>query len=498
MRDNIETELKLRIAPARVRSAIEVLTRISGTEPRINQLDAQYYDTKTAKLWRLGYAFRVRREEDAFVQTLKCQNGVDPLSRSEWSHRASAISPDILSAAMTRRVRGLIGTSALVPKFRVQVSRSIFTIRGADRASIEVAVDVGQIITPDGARERICELEMELKSGAPWAIYRAALRLCERIDCALEPQSKSARGHGLLRDTPKVARLDPPAFKPSTLLDEALRQAARRYFAQFIANVPLMMKGDATAVHMMRVAVRRLRSAIAAAKPFLAPAAAEKANVQLRSIQQSLGALRDFDVLSAGLATHDSGKSGANKGRRDLAEWVDRRRRTAMSNAERAVGSKEQTLAWLRSMEWLESLDRAGRRAARSATPLRRAVPVMLDRLFKRVRKRGRNVAGQNPTELHRLRIACKKLRYGLELFRSLYAAKDVAAMLRPLKALQEDLGTLNDTHVARPVLGAGKASDKALQYARLRLSRMERQAAAATTNAARRMERLKRSDKFW
>jgi adenylate cyclase len=52
-------------------------------------------------------------------------------------------------------------------------------------------------------------------------------------------------------------------------------------------------------------------------------------------------------------------------------------------------------------------------------------------------------------SQLHVLRIACKNLRYSVELFSSLYEAKKTKRYLAALMKLQETLGELNDHAVA-------------------------------------------------
>ena len=57
------------------------------------------------------------------------------------------------------------------------------------------------------------------------------------------------------------------------------------------------------------------------------------------------------------------------------------------------------------------------------------------------------------PPALHRLRIDCKKLRYLLEFFRSLYDAEEMDRLIKPLKQLQDNLGDFNDYEVQQKSL---------------------------------------------
>jgi triphosphatase len=69
------------------------------------------------------------------------------------------------------------------------------------------------------------------------------------------------------------------------------------------------------------------------------------------------------------------------------------------------------------------------------------------------VRRKGRRHAALNTAERHALRIAAKKLRYAAEFFAGLYPHKRARPYLAALAALQDVLGTLNDTAVTQRLL---------------------------------------------
>jgi len=65
---------------------------------------------------------------------------------------------------------------------------------------------------------------------------------------------------------------------------------------------------------------------------------------------------------------------------------------------------------------------------------------------FRKIIKRGRKITDSSPDEaLHSLRIDCKKLRYLLEFFRSLFPAKQMDKLIMQLKGFQNNLGEYND-----------------------------------------------------
>jgi CHAD domain-containing protein len=81
-----------------------------------------------------------------------------------------------------------------------------------------------------------------------------------------------------------------------------------------------------------------------------------------------------------------------------------------------------------------------------------RQLPRMMSEYFAQVREAlsGRHSAA----DLHRVRLAGKKVRYTLELFRPCYNASAFDARLTALKAVQSSLGDVNDAAAARRLLG--------------------------------------------
>ena len=93
--------------------------------------------------------------------------------------------------------------------------------------------------------------------------------------------------------------------------------------------------------------------------------------------------------------------------------------------------------------------------ASPAPTPPTRCAPAIvvaatrIHKAHKRLVRDGRTIDDYSPAvALHDLRKDAKRLRYLLECFGSLFPAVDVATAVKPLKALQDTLGTFQDTEV--------------------------------------------------
>jgi CHAD domain-containing protein len=93
------------------------------------------------------------------------------------------------------------------------------------------------------------------------------------------------------------------------------------------------------------------------------------------------------------------------------------------------------------------------------AVPVEDFAVVALDRLDRRLRKRGEGVPRATPEARHQVRIAAKKLRYATEFFAPLFPKKRVAPYLAALESLQDILGALNDAIVADGLLAEAAAA---------------------------------------
>jgi len=73
---------------------------------------------------------------------------------------------------------------------------------------------------------------------------------------------------------------------------------------------------------------------------------------------------------------------------------------------------------------------------------------------YRRIIKDGKFLLEHPQAELmHALRIECKKLRYLIEFFASLFPAKKIRQLIDQLKRLQDNLGDFNDLSVQQEYL---------------------------------------------
>lgn len=460
-----ETELKF-IGPddalARVRRSPLFQRLARNRKPQTRALHAIYFDTETLALREAGYVLRVRNEGEGFVQTLKSANGPDVATRTELKASVPSLAPDVSAIPdddVRRRVEKALKRATLKPVFSVEVKRTKVVLTPKRGTEIEAAFDVGLIRTMGekaSVTTPISEFELELLKGSNSELIACAKELTAGLPLTLFLQSKAARGYALTKDAAEA----PVSSQRIALTESATADAA---FCNVIAYCLNHLLGNWSAVtvardpegiHQMRVALRRLRSALTLFNgPFRASLSALEE--ELRWLAGVMGEARDLDVFQEEVFRPAAEAHGEDERLRELMTVVRTRRRIAWSHVFEALESERfrrlvlELAAVTFSKPWLDAAI-GGNEAVRPALELART---RLDDRCAKAMKLGRRIDDLDAEERHELRKRLKKVRYALDFFQSLFAKRDVKRFLKRLSSLQDVLGEMNDAAMARALV---------------------------------------------
>ena len=464
-----EIELKLTLPPGSAASVTRrpAFKRLIGQQTsdhvKRQRLDSVYFDTTEKWLSERGMALRVRRIGKKRIQTLKAPlGGPDGLqSYREYETEIKGQQP-LLAAVADSGLRARLGRAKvwdrLQPVFNTRFDRSSFLVE-RNGSSIEVAVDHGEI-NAAAKRRPIAEIELELKSGDAANLFDLAASLVEELaeetPIRLGHETKAARGFALAEGAlPRPHKAAPIVLDPDATTAEAFVAIARNCLAQLRANeaAVLAVEGD-EAIHQFRVAVRRLRAVVGAYRDLIDDDVHAMLSIDLRWLQRQFGPARDLDVLIAETLTPLN---------QCLHRQLPLNPLIAAAEAARVEARREAHLA-LENPRYAALLIELYRRlhgsnwqrlsaGARLGAPARNFASTLLQARHKRLIKLGGRSAGLPETELHRLRLMGKKMRYASEAFASLYKAKPARKYVTALAAIQDRLGSLNDAFVSRSVL---------------------------------------------
>jgi|SRR5579859_1179665 len=173
---------------------------------------------------------------------------------------------------------------------------------------------------------------------------------------------------------------------------------------------------------------------------------------------QVLGAARDWDVLTLETLPAITGKTWPFV----LQQTSAIHRKAAWARVEGELGTPEFTAFVLSISADLKSdEDGFASEAEVVARTIRKMAPDLLERLARKVRKRGRHLDRLDRPGLHALRKSMKKLRYGVAALESLFEKRQVKRYLSGCKSLQKILGRINDTSAAERLVASAVSPDR-------------------------------------
>ena len=241
-----------------------------------------------------------------------------------------------------------------------------------------------------------------------------------------------------------------PAARPGDPLIDFAYACLRREYASLLEHTPRRAEVPAPEnVHKLRIATRRLRTALRLFRRVLPAKKAASLRKQLRWLARSLSEVRDLDVYVESFRVY--------------AETLPREQLPDLSGYDSHLrGARAEARSSLRALfaeqRYADLLDSfaAFLDGAPSPAAVRRWDAARIDGRFekrvrksaKRVQKLGRKIGRRvQAKKLHKLRIRTKRLRYELEFFSAVHPALESTA--KEAKTLQDVLGAHQDACTA-------------------------------------------------
>jgi CHAD domain-containing protein len=203
--------------------------------------------------------------------------------------------------------------------------------------------------------------------------------------------------------------------------------------------------GDAEAVHQIRVAITRLRAAVAFFAPIVVDAEWRRLKQEIAWLNGPLGAARDSDVVME-YARRKRYRAWAQA---MIGEQLEQRQTQDHRRLVRALRSaRTQRLVtamarWIRQGAWVERY-----KQRKDAEVLQSYCAGELSRWHERLVRKGKRLKTLGAARRHRLRIKAKRFRYMLEALTETVALRGRAEfhhLHRPAKRLQRALGDMRD-----------------------------------------------------
>ncbi|MGI5273457.1 CHAD domain-containing protein [Nonomuraea sp. CA-218870] len=428
------------------------LAEVAG--PKSFQLVALYYDTPDLRLARRGVTLRRRRggADPGWHLKLPKAKGVKqeiavPLTRSTKT----------VPAELAELVRAYTRGAELGVVAELDTRRSVTLLKDGDRELVEIADDrvKGTVFGAEPTVTRWREVEAELREGDEKLLAKTGKRLRKAGAAPSPATSKLAK----LLAPPPIPRAD---VEPGTAGHAVLAYLAGQV-AALLSQDPRVRREEEDAVHQMRVASRRLRSALKAFRSVVKDTAGIQE--ELRRLGGVLGEVRDLEVIRARLARELAGlPAGLVVGpvHDRLGDDLLRREQRGYDAIRNALGG-DRYYALLDALDALVSRPELGKAAADPAgARLGRLAAATWDRVVKAYdAARAVDDPERRATAMHDVRKAAKRARYTAEALRDTLGAR-MTELAESAEAVQEALGARQDGVVAQETLAreAGAARE--------------------------------------
>jgi len=224
---------------------------------------------------------------------------------------------------------------------------------------------------------------------------------------------------------------------------------------------------DSEFLHDYRIALRKIRSVLSLFRGVHDPAQAADLKARFARLMAPTGRLRDLDVYLLERQTyHDLLPASLHAGLDAKFALLAAERKAAKARLVQHLRSDSYTRE-IAALADLFASRTALQPGPNADLPARAFACRMIWKRYRRI-CRIAQVLGPDTddAEVHGLRIECKKLRYLMEFFAPLFPKDEFRSLLRPLKALQDNLGLVNDAAVQQANLqlfvhGTGKRGRK-------------------------------------
>ncbi|KRF41995.1 hypothetical protein ASH01_18145 [Terrabacter sp. Soil811] len=468
-----ETERKFDVE---TRTVLPNLTSVEGVvsvdQASEFQLDAVYFDTPDYDLARKRITLRRRTGGTDDGWHLKLPAGPD--TRTEIREPLGPAGGDVPDP-LRMRVRAIVRDRPLAPIVIVNTTRREYALRDAEGSVLARVCDdsvLGQLLGDDEPDQTWREWEVELDVG-PASVLDAVTAVL--LAAGAVPASTGSKLGRVVGEIPVVMQPRPSRKQlargtAGQLLSAHLTQQTARLH-EHDAGV---RAGHPESVHRLRIAARRLRSALSTFRPILDRTVTVQED--LRWLGQSLAPARDAQVLREhllALASSEPDELVIGSAVTRIDDQLRADHQTGLVGAREALDSDR----YRRLLDTLDTLAASPPLRPRADTSARTMMPRLLARDVKRLRRAVRAIeaapdAAHRDMAFHETRKKAKRLRYAAEVAAP-PLGKRARSLAKSARQTQKVLGAHQDSVNSRGRLRelgvqAHLAGDNSFTFGRL------------------------------
>lgn len=420
------------------------------------------YDTFDWRLHRAGFllAFAPGRGEKRLLWKTRAGD----VLRTLGVKRAPAFASDLPPGPFREALAEVTGVRRLLPIVELERRRTLRVLDDEEKTVARIALDRRTAAPRDGTRPAE-ELPTLLRVIPVRGYDKAQTRIARVLEAHGDTVHPSS-GDPVIGLAPGSGKLDVQLF-PDLRAEEAVRRIYLALLRAMRENEHGVREDlDVEFLHEFRVAVRRTRAGLSRLKGILPHERIAGFRREFAWLGAVTGPKRDLDVYVLNMAEYRAAvPPDVCDDLAPLEAYLEERKAAEQERVVRALDSRryaDLVGSWERFLEQPpHDPPPDGKR------PIGQVAGERIRSMYRKVARHGRAIDDDTPAQaLHDLRLECKKLRYLLEFFHSLYEPKAMNRLVRGLKQLQDNLGRFNDLavqqgalrHMAEDMTRAGSA----------------------------------------
>lgn len=369
------------------------------------------------------------------------------------------LASDLAECEFRRQLQSVISVRELIPRIKIKVKHLPLVVLDKNKKVVvrlsfdenwyfpsktRAGVILGKRITIKPVKGYADEFNQVVAFFQPMELREAQDNM---MKLALAESGQSTTGY-----TTKLNLI----LEPDMTAEEALKDILLRLLEIMQQNTAGSIRGrDTEFMHDYRVSIRKTRSALTQISKVLPQDVIAKYNKFFSGLGKLTNPVRDLDVFLLKLESYQCNlKKSARDQLQPLREHLVQSRTAAQKKFVETLKSAEYRQAIKEWREYLEDSEPTQPPLENTGKEVHTLADGLIWNMYQLALEEGNAITDDTEAEaLHELRKTCKKLRYLMEFFQSLYPARRIRELIQALKVLQDNLGVFNDLHVHTHIL---------------------------------------------
>ena len=434
-----------------LQSTLQKNTRIRPEPART--IHRTYYDSFDWRLYLDDSLLEDTRDGSDHTLVWRSLKGEYRCPRLKLS-KAPRFIRDLPQGPFRKQLEPVLEMRELVPKFRIRSNIDTLRILNKDEKTVAyLIVEKNTLQRQKGVRPG------KLDDRAIIIPVKGYPKQCEQVAKHLQEQGLTPAQDDLMLATLSTIGEIPGSYssKLNLKLDPAMRadQASKVILQRLLDIIEQNEAGTRTGsdtefLHDFRVAIRRTRSALTQIKSAFPKQITDRYKTEFAWLGQVTSPSRDLDVYLLNFDNYrDSLPADMQADIEPLRDFLIRHQKLASKALVKALDSARYRRLIRNWRDFLEQPVNQRSTLKNAGRPVLEVACKRIWRVHRRVIQEGTAINAESPADdLHELRKTCKKLRYLMEFFQSLFPAEKIKALIRTLKTLQDNLGDFQDYEV--------------------------------------------------